>query len=144
MSVVRMRRIPRPSHEARVRLLCDLADVQGCHLRLSLPDGRRPDVARFRASPPSLFFGEAKASEGPDDLKALDRMAAYLRWQLMAVQAGGRAVFAIAHPPGLERQWRASLYSLIHGMALGRTSVRSRRITLDSSVTYVSFAEGSS
>lgn len=140
MSVVRLRRVPRPSHEARVTLLRELADFQGFHLQLPLPDGRRPDVSRCRISPPAVFFGEAKASEGPDDLDALDRMAKYLRWQRVAVLAGGNAVFAVAHPPGLERQWRASLGYLIRHLAGCRSSVRSKRLSLDSSITYVSFA----
>lgn len=75
-------------HTRRTSLLDSVAIRIGYMWVLaSFPDGSRPDVLRgaYRYSSrgrmlSSIFIGEAKATEGPNDADAVRRLAGYMEW----------------------------------------------------------------
>ena len=128
---------PSRTHETRRVLLETIADAAGYRLGMSLPDGR-PDVLRLHVDRPSLFLGEAKHTEGPQDFKSADRLRHYLDWLVPLCQPAVGGVLAIAHPRGLGRPWRDRVDWLCQDLKIERV-VGSARVTLVTTVTFVVF-----
>lgn len=69
-------------HASRTAVLETVADLLGYHARPwnELPDGRRPDVLRFRLADEGMFVADAKHSETPGTVSTAQRLRRYFRW----------------------------------------------------------------
>ena len=107
--------MPTREHEDGVGTLATLAALIGCDADFELPDGRRPDVVRYDAAYQTLFIGEAKHSESPEDRDALRRLEAYFPWIRAHRDSGRRSVIlalnVTAH--GEVIAWRRALLELV-------------------------------
>ena len=130
--------VPSRTHEARRGLLETIADVAGYRLAVSLPDGTRPDVLRLHVNRTGLFLGEAKHTEGPDDLDSVERLRHYLGWLAPPCQRAVGSVLAVAHPRGLGRSWRDRVDWLCQDLRIERV-VGSTSVTPATTVTFVVF-----
>lgn len=126
---------PSRAHEERRLLLETVAMAAGFRLQLTLPDGRRPDVLRLHMHGSSVFLGEAKHTEGPNDLRSCDRLRHYVDW-LNRFRDRRGVLLAVAHPRGLGDRWRDQVAWLCEEFGL-QESVRSRVLTLTTTVTYL-------
>lgn len=127
---------PSPAHEKRRLLLETVAMAAGFRLQLTLPDGKRPDVLRLHVHGSSVFLGEAKHTEGPDDPRSCDRLHHYVDRLNRFREQQGSVLLAVAHPRGLRGRWRNRVAWLCEEFGLEK-SVRSRVLTLTTTVTYV-------
>ena len=129
---------PTRAHESRRTLLETVADAAGYRLTMPLPDGRRPDVLRIHVDRASLFLGEAKHTEGPQDLDSSDRLRHYLGWLVPSCERTVGNILAVAHPSGLGRLWRVRMDWLCQELTPERV-VGSAAVTGSTTVTFVVF-----
>lgn len=102
---------PGDQHEARRQMLDTLAVLAGFEVEATFPRFR-PDVHRRRSSDGAWFVGEAKATEGPDDSHAVDRLRQYVA----VCQAPGSSVLlALCAPIADAAGWRNAL-ATVSGM----------------------------
>jgi hypothetical protein len=131
------RRCPTKMHEHRRDVLNSIAILAGFEVTIVLPDGCRPDVARASLEAKAVFLGDAKHTEGPDDLASLARLTRYAAWLV----DGGRlhrGILAICHRSGQGRAWSRALNTIASDarMAVLR-GVDSRRLAPDAEITWV-------
>jgi hypothetical protein len=84
-------------HEERAVVLRSLATLSGYHYEVPIGDGVSPDVARYRASPSSLFVGDAKATETSGCIATSERLGNYARAAMTWWRHGTSLLFIVAH-----------------------------------------------
>jgi hypothetical protein len=105
----------RGPHADRARLVDALAIAIGCSQSFpgALPDGSRPDVARYNMWTRTLFIGEAKHTESSGRTDTRTRLAAYLRWIAQHVAFGGTGILVVCHSSQQpSRTWVATVLGL--------------------------------
>ena len=138
---------PSVEHEWRVGLLRTLGALTG-HVQpipIPLPDGRRPDVLMADLALFSLFLGDGKASEGPQDVASHARLDGYFTWLVPHIQLGRLATVAICTPTlAAAYGWGVFLRLLgeDHGVGLARISVEP--IAIEAAVASAEYSMSSS
>jgi hypothetical protein len=125
---------PSRLHEYRRTLLDTVAVLAGFEIRIPMPDGCRPDVARVALARDGVFFGDAKNSEDADDNASVARLRRYAFWM---PTGGAQAILAVCHRPGCTESWLRTLSSIV-GDAKGEwPNARSKRVAVDAEVSWV-------
>ena len=85
----------------------------------ALPDGSVPDVLRLRPSIGSLFVGDAKATESPQNAATFDRLSRYGGHLAIWLQSGRSGVLALAVPDTDAYAWLRTLRNVCQRASLG-------------------------
>lgn len=112
-------------HEERVAVLEQLAILAGCTSKCILRPGLLPDVCAASATRPTLFIGDAKATEGPRDTASHTRFRRYLRAAVRLRERGASVRMAICCAPHEAHAWAGELRRLARseGVAVVRDGV---------------------
>ena len=112
------RRITGRQHDARQSILETVATLSGFTIRIVLPHGNVPDVARICMSNGALFIGDAKQSESPRDQQAMGRFENYMRWVWQRRHSAQPHLFCICHPLHHRTNWLPALESIAQAVGL--------------------------
>lgn len=117
-------------------MLETIAMLTGYRLQGRFPGRKLPDVLRLHTQGSSVFLGEAKHTEGPNNLHSVDRLRQYLDWLDRFRNRGGAVVLAVAHQRGLENRWQDRVAWLCEEVGIA-DSIWSRVVTRTTAVTFL-------
>lgn len=104
---------PSDLHERRVHVLCDLADLSGFTLDVTVYTGLRPDVCRLHHQAGSILIADAKATETPADGATRRRLIRYATATRSWTDAGLQVALGVCHGPDERGAWTNVLVSCL-------------------------------
>src|SRR4051812_19308735 len=96
---------PSGLHDARQSMLETIAQLSGYCTRTTWADGEVPDLVRIHHSVPSVFVGDAKATESPGCEATRRRLTRYFRTARRWNKAGFDVRVALCHPGRDDARW---------------------------------------
>lgn len=131
------RSVPSHRHEERRAMLETVATLAGFTAAIKLPHRIIPDVSRICLESGSVFIGEAKESEAPQDFKTMARIEKYMQWLLQKRPSQHPDFFCVCHPAHHGNGWYSVLETIADAVDINSRFGGQMSLSYEAVVTWV-------
>lgn len=131
------RSVPSHRHEERRAMLETVATLAGFTANITLPYSVIPDVSRISLESGSIFIGEAKESETPQDFNTMARIEKYMQWLLQKRPSQHPDLFCVCHPAHHGAGWYSVLETIADAVDINSRLGGQMVLSYEAVVTWV-------